>query len=69
MTTGPSALEDRPHPLQHAPAECGEGLAAMVDGRHVDGAQHPVRHVGRAGDLQEVASGVCAWDSGDYLRD
>ena len=41
--------------LQPQPAEVG---TAMVDRRVVDGAQHPVRHVGGAGDLQEMPAGV-----------
>ena len=54
----PLGLEDRPQvgeDLQPQPAEIG---AAMVDRRAVDGAQHPVRHVGGAGDLQEMPAGV-----------
>ena len=54
----PLGLEDRPQvgeDLHPQPAEIG---TAMVDRRAVDGAQHPVRHVGGAGDLQEMPAGV-----------
>ena len=42
-------------PGEHLEPELREVRPAVVDGRGVDGPQHPVGHVGRAGDLQEVA--------------
>ena len=38
--------------------KAAEIRAAMVDGRIVDRAQHPVRHVRGPGDLQEMPTGV-----------
>ena len=49
----------RPARLQHLPAELGEVRTAMVDHRHVHGAQHALGHRARARDVQEVASGPC----------
>ena len=49
------------HPLHAGDdllAELGEFRAAMIDRRHRDRLQHPVGHVGRAGDLQEMAAGM-----------
>jgi hypothetical protein len=43
--------------LQQLLAEQAEIRAAMVHGRVVHGAQHAVGHVGRPGDLQEMAAG------------
>ena len=56
MITGPLVLEDLLAALEHRLAECGELGAAVVDDRHVHGAEHPVRHRARAGNLQEMAS-------------
>ena len=41
---------------QHLMAEHGEFRAAMVEGRHVDGPQHPVGHVGGAWNLEKMPS-------------
>ena len=54
----PAGLEDRRAGWPAAPSHAAEIGAAMVDGRVVDRAQHAVRHVGRAGDLQEMPAGV-----------
>ena len=48
--------EDLLHAVQDLVSELREVRSAVVDGRRVDRAQHPVRHVGRAGDLKEMAS-------------
>ena len=54
---------DRPGGLKHAlqardrfAPERGERRPAMIDGRLRDGAQNPIGHVGRAGNLEKVAS-------------
>ena len=52
--------EDALEAGEHLPAERAELGAAMVDRRVVDRAQHPVRHVGRAGDLEEMPPGAVA---------
>jgi len=39
-------------------AELGEFRAAVIDRRRGDRLQHPVGHIGRAGDLQEMAAGM-----------
>ena len=49
------------HPLhgrQHGMTDLGEFGTAMVHGRHVHGAQHPVRHVGRSRNLQKMPSSM-----------
>ena len=46
------------HPLEHLFAELGELRPAVIDSRMVDRAQHPVRNIGRARDLQKMAAGV-----------
>src|SRR5258708_3636510 len=51
------AFEDALHSRDHALPQLGEVGAAVVHGRKVDRAQHPVGHVGGAGNLQEVAAG------------
>ena len=43
-------------PGQDLAAKLREFRPAMVDGRMVDRAQDAIRHVGRSGDLQEVAA-------------
>ena len=43
-------------PVEHLEPELREVRPAVVDGRRVDGPQHPVGHVRGAGDLQEVAT-------------
>ena len=50
-------LEDPLHALEDLLAERAEVRAAMVHGREVDGAQHPVGNVGRSGNLEKMASG------------
>ncbi len=57
MTTCLSSGTRRFMPGEDRLAELRELGAAMVDRRLVDRAQHAVRHVGRARDLQEVAAG------------
>src|SRR5258708_28142410 len=52
------AFEDALHSRDHALPQLGEVGAAVVHGRKVDRAQHPVGHVGGAGNLQEVAAGA-----------
>ncbi len=56
MMTGPEVLKIFWQPSNTALAEFGELGAAMVDDRHVHGAQHPVRHRARTGNLQKMAS-------------
>ncbi len=51
-------LEDFFQAREHLEGQRGELGAAVVDGRHVHRPQHPVGHVGRAWNLQEVASRV-----------
>ena len=49
------------HPLhrpQHRVSDFGEFGAPVVHGRHVHRAQHPVRHVGRSGNLQKMPSSM-----------
>ncbi len=53
---GIDGLEDALQPVDRLARHPRERGAAVVDGRLRDGAQHPVRHVGRPGDLQEVAA-------------
>ena len=53
-------LEHLLHAGEHGLAELAELGAAMVDRRMVDRAQHAVGHVGRPGNLQEVATGGMA---------
>ena len=52
----PRGLEDLLAPLEDGLAEFGELGAAVVDDRHIHGAEHAVRHRAGAGNLQEVAS-------------
>ena len=52
-----AGLEDLLHAVEHFLAELRKFRTAMVDRRLVDGAQHAVGHVGRSGNLQEMASG------------
>ena len=49
-------LEDLLAALEHRLAELGEFGAAVVDDRHVHGAEHAVRHRAGPGNLQEMAS-------------
>jgi hypothetical protein len=43
--------EDALHPGQDRVTEFGKFRAAMIQGRHIHGPQHPVGHVGRAWNL------------------
>ena len=43
---------------QHGITEFGEFGAAMIQGRHVHGPQHPVGHVGRSWNLKKMPSSV-----------
>ena len=52
------ALEDALHSGEHFLADRAELRAAVVHRREIDRAQHAVGHVGRSGDLQEVAAGA-----------
>ena len=52
-------LEDAFHAGEAALAQRSEVRAAVIDRRKVDGAQHAVRDVRRARDLQEVTAGRC----------
>ena len=49
-------LENRLHARQDSLAQRRKFGSAMIDGRHVDGAQNAIRHIGRTGDLQEVTA-------------
>ena len=51
-------LEHLLHAGEDRLAERRELGAAMIDRRGVDRAQHAIRHVGRPGNLQEVAAGA-----------
>jgi hypothetical protein len=51
-------LEDGLDAVEHAVAELLEFRPAMVENRHVHGAQDAVGHRRRAGDLQKMASGA-----------
>src|SRR5882672_10204489 len=53
-------LEYRFQAIEDLQAHLAEFRAAMVHGRVVDRAQHPVRDIGGPGDLQEVASAPVA---------
>ena len=57
ITTGPDGLEDGFRPVEHLAAERRELGAAMIDRRLRHRAQHAIGHVGRTGNLQEVAAG------------
>src|SRR5436305_173642 len=46
------------HRSQHRMSDLGEFGTAVVHGRHVHGAQHPVRHIGRSRNLQKMPSRV-----------
>ena len=50
-------LEYALQPRQHRLGELRELRTAMIDRRMVDRAQHPVRNIGRARDLEEVSAG------------
>ena len=63
MMTGPGGLEDLLAALEHRLAELGELGAAMVDDRHVHGAEHAIRHRARARNLQKMASLVLVMGS------
>ena len=52
----PGGLEDLLATLEHRLAELGELRAAMVDDRHIHGAEHAIRHRARTGNLQKMAS-------------
>jgi len=54
----PLGLEDPFHAGDHLAPELAEFRAAVIDGRHRDRLQDPVGHVGRTGNLQEMAAGV-----------
>ena len=49
-------LEDLLAALEYRLGKLGEFGAAMVDDRHVHGAEHAIRHRARAGNLQKMAS-------------
>src|SRR5258708_38227167 len=49
-------LEDFLAALEYPLGELGEFGAAMVDDRHVHGAEHAIRHRARARNLQKMAS-------------
>ena len=68
MTTGPLVWKMRRRLVEQVLAEGAEVGAAVVHGGIVDGAQHAVGHVGRAGDLQEVPAGVVVWGHGRSLK-
>src|SRR5882757_4882853 len=53
-----AGLEHPPHTGDDLLAEIGEFLAAMIDRREGDGMQNTVGHVGRPGNLQEMAAGM-----------
>src|SRR4051812_36119381 len=55
---GAGGLEDALHPGDDLLAEFGEFRAAMVDRWERDRVQDPVGNIGRAGDLQEMATGM-----------
>jgi hypothetical protein len=55
LTSGP---EHRLDVLEDLQTELGELRTTVVDGRRRHGAQRPVLGVGRARDLQKVATGV-----------
>ena len=59
MMTGPSVLKTCFIPSSTSQAERAELGAAVVDGRAVHRPQDAVGHVGRAGDLQEMAAARC----------
>ena len=54
--TGPLVWKIFWQPAKTCLAEFGELGAAVVDDRHIHGAEHAVRHRARAGNLQEMAS-------------
>ena len=49
-------LENPLHAGQAFLAKFGEFGSAMIHGRAIHGAEHPVRDVGRPGDLQKMAT-------------
>ena len=51
-------LQHPPHAGDDFLAELGEFGAPVIDRRHRDRAQHPVGHIGRPRDLQEMAAGM-----------
>ena len=55
---GTLRLEDGTHALQNFYAQFRKFQTAVVNDRMVDGAQNAIRNVGRARDLQKVATGV-----------
>ena len=62
---GAGIHDDRARGLKHAlkafdrfAPERGERRAAMIDGRLRDGAQDPIGHVGRAGNLEKMPSAL-----------
>ena len=58
--TGPLVWKICWQPSSTCLAEFGEVGAAMVDDRHIHGAQHAIRHRARARNLQEMLSLVLA---------
>ena len=56
MTTGPAVLKIRLTPSSTSCARPRNSGAAVVDGRFLDGAQHPARYVGRSGNLQQMTT-------------
>ena len=51
-------LEHVLEPVEHLEAEHAKLRPAMIHRRHVDRAQHAVRHVRRSGDLEEMTAGA-----------
>src|SRR5438067_991707 len=51
-------LENGTNPLKHLVRQLSEFRTAVVYHRGAHGTENPVRHVGRAGDLQEVATSM-----------
>ena len=56
MMTGPEVLKIFWQPSNTALPSSANSGAAMIDDRHVHGAEHAIRHRARAGNLQEMAS-------------
>ena len=54
---GAGGLKDPLQAVEHLAPEPRERRAAVIDGRLRDGAQNPVRHVGRPGDLEKMTAG------------
>ena len=61
---GPKDVADT---VQQLAAECLKLRPAMIDGGPGHGAQHPVGHVGRSWDLQEVTAWTIGHDSAGII--